>query len=222
MSKKRNPELVARSGKNPEPLDFTCEVDEGVSLADELAEMLDDDPRAISWMMNAMARAKAANESGLSRREICEHMALISEQAEQLATSLKNPTWWDALLPAMDANQMKAAGYWPDDLPASPENEEKRRWLMIEHNMIERLQFLGQLSKRAKSVSEQFDPKGLKQPNWPAHGLAKEIEEGIRHGILPFSEIHEQSVAQELFAVSLKAAGITARKPLRYYLPKTD
>lgn len=222
MSKTRKPEDVARAGQSPEPVDFQAESWGGGTLAEDLSEMLEDDPRAISWMMSAIARAKAANDAGLTRREIHQHMNRIAEQADQLSVSLENPVWWDALLPTMDATEMCRAGYWPDGVPATPENEEKQRQRMIENNMIERLSFLSQLSKRARNVSEQADPKSARQPNWPAHGLANEIAEGIQNGILPLVEIHENSVAQELFAVALRAAGIKVRKQLRYYLPNQE
>ena len=222
MSKPRKPDAIARAGKNPAAVDFSAESWGGATLADDLAEMLDDDPRAISWMMNAIARAKAANDAGLTRREIRDHMQRIAEQAEQLSASLENPLWWDALLPPKDASEMKRAGYWSEGQPASPENETKARWRMIEDNMVDPLLFLSDLSKRARIVSEQADPKGAKQPNWPAHGLANELAEGIEHGILPLTKTHEQSVAQELFSIALKAANIKASKPLNYYLPDNE
>lgn len=218
MSKRSNRGKHATAGKNPAAVDFTAEIDEGITLRDELWEILEEDRRAISWMMNAIVKAKAAEAMGLTRAKIRDHMKLVHQQIEDLIFNLENPTWWDLLLPELDPAEMKDAGYWPGGLPDSPENREKQRWRMIESNMLNRLSFLQNLADRALVVSEQSDPKRERQPHWPAYALARAIEEGIREGILPLTETHEQSVAQELFSIALKAAGIKARKSLRYYL----
>jgi len=144
----RPADQVAQAGKNPPAVNFSLPYGAtGQTIGDAMRGILDEYPdcnmqRAMPWMMNCIANARAANEADVKPAEVRAHMARIAERLDKLITDIENPAWWELLVPELYQIEIS-----PSDLP--PETVERKRWLAVEAGMIERLTLLSAMQKRA-------------------------------------------------------------------------
>lgn len=207
---------VARAGKNPPAVDFSSPYGAtGQTIGDAMRSILGEYPdcnmqRAMSWMMNSTANARAANAAGITGAEARDHMKQVARRLDELITDIEDPAWWELLVPELYQIEIS-----PSDLP--PERVEKKRWLAVEAGMIERLTMLSAMRKRAAFAAKGLDSNIKSLPKKPIpRALAADIARGIENQILPFSGVADPA-ADELFKVACQAAEVTANEPLTYY-----